>query len=135
MRPPEEVLGELIGQWLAKAEMDLLAAELLLKEAEPLNEVAAFHCQQAAEKSLEALLTSRQLEFSKTHDLGELLDLISRVLPELARELDGIEILTPFGVAVRYPGSFPEILPGQAEEFLDLARRTRNAVRACLGNL
>jgi HEPN domain-containing protein len=52
MRPPEEVLRDLVRDWLAKADLDYRAAERLLQDEEPLREIIAFHCQQAAEKYL-----------------------------------------------------------------------------------
>ena len=42
--------------------------------------------------------------------------------------LEGIEMLSPFGVKIRYPGDFPELLPGQEQTVFDLAHRTREAI-------
>lgn len=41
--------------------------------------------------------------------------------------------LSPFGVKVRYPGDTPEMLPGDEEKALDLARRVKRVVRSTLG--
>lgn len=46
------------GRWLAKADEDIAVAELALDHAPPLVDPAAFHCQQAAEKILKALLVA-----------------------------------------------------------------------------
>jgi hypothetical protein len=51
MKPPEQVLRELVGLWLAKADMDYRAALRLSADSDPLREPIAFHCQQAAEWS------------------------------------------------------------------------------------
>ncbi len=79
---------------------------------------------------MKALLVRHQVEFPKTHDLGQLLDLVAQVAPELAASLEPAEALTPFGVEIRYPGEFPELAPGQEAELFELARRARDAVRA-----
>ena len=78
------------------------------------REIIAFHCQQAVEKYLKALLVRRQVEFPKTHDIAKLL------------------VLTPFGVEVRYPSEAPEVLQGGETEAIGIARRVRNAVMISL---
>lgn len=50
MKQPDEVIQALVQQWSAKASIDLRVAESLLRDAEPIREAIAFHCQQAAEK-------------------------------------------------------------------------------------
>jgi HEPN domain-containing protein len=132
MKQPEVVLRDLVRQWFAKAELDYRAAERLVKDPEPLREIIAFHCQQAVEKYLKAFLVSRQIEFPKTHDLEELLELLAPVRPDVAAMLEGIEMLSPFGVKIRYPGDFPELLPGQEQIAFDLVNRTREAIMAQL---
>jgi HEPN domain-containing protein len=132
MKQPEVVLRDLVRQWFAKAELDYCAAERLVKDPEPLREIIAFHCQQAAEKYLKAFLVSRQIEFPKTHDLEELLELLAPVRPDVVAMLEGIDVLSPFGVKIRYPGDFPELLPGQEQIVFDLADRTREAIMAQL---
>jgi HEPN domain-containing protein len=128
MKPPERVRHELVRQWAAKADGDYLAAEQLLKAPSPLRDIVAFHCQQAVEKYLKALLVQHAVEFPKTHNLKELLALLLPVLPELARALSDVSVLTPYGVEVRYPADFPEVLPGEETAAFDLATRTKDAV-------
>lgn len=132
MKPPDTVLRDLVRQWTAKADVDFRTAEWLLKAPDPIRESIAFHCQQAAEKYLKAFLVSLRIEFPKTHDLEELLDLLTPVRPAVAADLEGIKFLNPFGVAVRYPGDFPELLPGQEQKVLELASKTRKAILALL---
>ena len=87
-----------------------------------------FHCRQAAEKFLKALLTLNQIEFPKTHDLGALLDLVSPVDISLAESLSDILLLNPYGVEIRYPGDMPAIDPEDAQNALELAKKVRDAV-------
>ena len=63
MRPTEEVLRDLVRQWIEKAELDYQAAAELHDAGERLRQVVAFHCQQAVEKYLKALLVRHQVEF------------------------------------------------------------------------
>jgi hypothetical protein len=44
----------------------------------------------------------------------------------------GANVLTPFGVGVRYPSDAPEILPGGEIDAIRLAREVRESVKALL---
>src|SRR5712692_2125128 len=94
MKSPEEVKSEFVREWLSKANADLLASRHLLKEESKLAFVSAFHAQQAVEKALKALLVWHQIEFPKTHDIRQLLDLLTSPEPELSKELDEASSLT-----------------------------------------
>jgi HEPN domain-containing protein len=56
MKPPEAALRQLVRQWLDKAAADFEAAEQLSAQGGRFREIVAFHCQQAVEKYLQALL-------------------------------------------------------------------------------
>ncbi len=45
-----------VKDWLTKVAEDYRVAQLLAESAEPLDDAICFHCQQAAEKLLKALL-------------------------------------------------------------------------------
>ena len=64
MKPPEEALRQLVRQWLDKATADFEAAEQLSAQGGRFREIVAFHCRQAVEKYLKALLVQRQVERS-----------------------------------------------------------------------
>ena len=96
-----------VSDWLAKAYDDLRTVELLEAFDDYPCVVAAFHCQQAVEKSLKAFLTWRNIAFLYRHDLGYLLDLCKGVDPEFAALESQIEGLTPYAVEVRYPADLP----------------------------
>jgi len=78
------------------------------------------------------LLTWRQVEFPKTHVIGELLDLLATVDAPLAESLAGAAALNPYAVEARYPGDLPEPDFAEATAALDLARKVRNAVMRAL---
>lgn len=128
MKPPDEVRKELVHQWIAKAELDFELAVHLLGQDGRFREVIAFHAQQAAEKYLKALLVQHQIPFPKTHDVGRLLDLLATTDPLAVASLREVDALTPFGVETRYPSDSPELLPGEEQVAVDLARRTREFV-------
>jgi HEPN domain-containing protein len=81
---------------------------------------------------LKAFLVWRRVEFPKTHSIGQLLDLLSALAPELAASLADAISLTPFGAEIRYPGDSPELLPGEERTVFNLAERTRGAILAQL---
>lgn len=93
---------ELACLFIRKGVQDEDAAAALLENSDIADEIIGFHCQQAAEKSMKAVLIARKIEFRKTHDLEELLQLIEDneiEKPENAEDLDELE---PFAVAFRY---------------------------------
>lgn len=95
--------ADLVGQWIEKADADLKAAELLSASgASGLTDIIGFHCQQAVEKYLKAVLTFHQVEFPKTHDIRALVELLPAHFAE-SEPLQEADWLTPFGVRARYP--------------------------------
>ena len=69
--PPKESSADGARAWLAKANSDLMAAEVLLKSKIPFQpQQVLFHCQQAAEKSLKAFLVWKEVTFHWTHYEG-----------------------------------------------------------------
>ena len=64
----------------------------------------------------------------KTHDLDKLLDLVAEIDAALADVLEEADQLTPFGVAVRYPGLLPRVAPETARRALQVA----GEVLACI---
>jgi HEPN domain-containing protein len=96
---PEEVeVAELL---LGKAASDLSAARVLAGDPAQQDDVIGFHCQQAVEKSLKAVLAVRGFEIPRTHDLDLLTRLVVRGSAEV-RELTDAKVLTPWAVATRY---------------------------------
>ncbi len=92
-----------IEGWIAVAEVDRRAAHACLAAAPPLPSVAAFHCQQAAEKLLKGFLVHARVVFRKTHDLRELGDAVAARFPDIAPSVDLMEDWTIWNVAYRYP--------------------------------
>ncbi len=94
---------DLIGDWMAKAQKDLKAAEHELTFIDPITESICSHCQQAVEKYLKAYLLHLDLAFTKTHEIGELISKCESCDSALAVFKDEADKLTDYAVNVRYP--------------------------------
>jgi HEPN domain-containing protein len=87
---------------LRKAGQDEALLDEVLASESVGDEVIGFHCQQAAEKMLKALLSDLGVRFRKTHDIGWLMELIVDSGCPLPAEFAGVEDFTPFAVGYRY---------------------------------
>ena len=105
MKPaPDEVRA-----WLRKASADLLAARILTGHSPLVLGPAAFHCQQAVEKTLKAFLVWRSMPFEKVHSLVYLMDLCEAKEPGFAALREDTETLSPYAIEVRYLGELLDI--------------------------
>ena len=131
MSTPPEKIAE-VQQWLIKAERDLLVAGRAAHQPPPLLDVAVYHAQQAVEKALKAFLTWHDEPFRRTHDLVEL----ARQCAVLDSDFTTLQVtaalLTPYGVAFRYPGRLLEPSFPDAEAALQAAQTGVAFVRARL---
>lgn len=132
MKRPEQIKGDIVKQWITKAQEDLGVAKHLVNRNASYFSAIGFHAQQAAEKFLKAFLVAHQVEFPKTHDLQELLDLVARVNHDLAESLSQVTDLNPYGVATRYPGDAPDLTAPEAEAAVSLAMRVQTAILKAL---
>lgn len=62
----DEATGAEVAAWLAKADRELASARRLLDGNPPYLDTAVYHCQQAAEKALKALLTAIETRYPRT---------------------------------------------------------------------
>jgi HEPN domain-containing protein len=111
--------------WLAKADEDLAAVRICLDAKRPLLGIAAYHCQQAAEKLLKGLLVLAAIPFRKTHDLDELSAVVDPAYPQLAPLLSHLRVRTYWGFTFRYPA------PVEGDQELP----TPDEIEATLGHL
>lgn len=114
--------------WMVKAKGDLAVARLLIEGIEPHLDSGVYHCQQAAEKLLKALLTLDENLFPKSHNLRILLDLALPRHPELSTLIDACLVLTPYATEFRYPGDILEPDRSEAVEAFHHAEDILNAV-------
>ena len=124
-------MQKLTADWIRKAEGDWKVAHDVAAAVRPVKEAICFHCQQAAEKYLKALLQELGLPVRRTHDLEALL---ADLLPhhgELRRLRRGLSFLSDYAVEARYPGR--DATKRQMMAALRWAERVREACRSLLG--
>ena len=99
--------NELAKEWLKHSQNDLISARHLFENLHPKqSEIACYHSQQCAEKSLKGYLVFKEIEPPRTHNLLELCQLCIHYDHTFSEILDACSDLTPYGVAVRYPNEF-----------------------------
>jgi HEPN domain-containing protein len=102
---------------MEKATEDIYTIQRLVPDAGAPMAVIGFHAQQAVEKCLKAVLTSRAVHYTRTHDIAGLLNLLRKngiSEPPMAGQL---ATLTPFAADLRY-----DRLPPEGDEGLSLDR-------------
>lgn len=119
----------IVRSWFRKAENDLINAENTIKMEAPPTDTICFHAQQCAEKYLKGFLTFHEIDFPKTHSLEDLVGLCKQIVPEIESELEDVEILSSYGVEVRYPAEIYYDIPKEdAREAIDLAKKVKSVV-------
>ncbi|MBN2181125.1 MAG: HEPN domain-containing protein [Sedimentisphaerales bacterium] len=121
---------EAVRQWLAKAQSDWDAVEILTASERCPNDTVCFHCQQFVEKMLKALLTKNEIEAPKTHDLRRLIQLAQPFAKELSLLADVSDELTIHGVETRYPGELRKIKKSEMIKVVELAKRFGDILHA-----
>lgn len=92
---------DLANQLLELARDDEAAARTLF-DADSVESIVGFHCQQAVEKALKAVLADDGLEFPFTHDIELLVQLCADAGAPLPDNLTDVDRLTPYAARVRY---------------------------------
>jgi HEPN domain-containing protein len=108
-------------EWLNRARSNLSQA----KDDKPgiYWEDLCFQAQQAAEKSLKALLLERGVSFPYIHNLGELMQLVEKQGEHVPAEVREAARLTGYAVEARYPGLAEPVTRKEYETALALAER------------
>jgi HEPN domain-containing protein len=138
MNAPEDAAAQWAeaARWLAKAGEDVAVADLALARDPPLTEPAAFHCQQAAEKILKALLVAASVAPVRSHDMERLVQAAAPLYPTLSDKMQPFARLTEWLTASRYPdlgGGLGEA-PSDVAEMLALIKAFEADVRALAPN-
>ena len=108
-------------EWIARAHSALAIAS---RKPEPpiVVEDLCFQAQQAAEKALKAVCRDKGIEFRSTHDIDELVELLSDNGVPITQEVDDATILTRYAVQTRYPGLAPALTESDWVEAVGLAK-------------
>lgn len=93
-------------RWLRFSDEDLSVASQLINIPTPPRHICWF-CQQAVEKALKASLILEQIDFTLTHDLDSLRNLLPEGWP-VRYTHDDLGTLTHWAVESRYPGEWSE---------------------------
>ncbi len=122
----DEIAQELVRDWMTRASHDLRSARLLSSADAPPLDIAIYHCQQAAEKTVKGWLQGHDEPFRKTHDVTDLVKQAVELDPRFMLLRAAAAVLTPYATAFRYPGGSYEPMPTR-EEF-DAALQHAQAV-------
>ena len=107
---------------LESARQDEKAVVALSDVADMSDAIIGFHAQQAVEKALKAVLSSAGIVFRRTHDIAELLDLLTDSGLPPPPEADTLDELNPYAVEARYG-------------LIELSGLDRQGVRATIGQV
>ena len=110
--------------WMVKAWRDLETARRAVNTEPPFYDIAAYHCQQAAEKAVKAFLVHHAKPHERTHDIEVLIALAGEVDPSFSELNEAADALTPYATRFRYPNATfaVEPLPVECNEALQHAQ-------------
>lgn len=124
--------NSIVLEWVQKAEGDFEASETLLNlQTDRLADIICYHCQQCAEKYAKAYLVHHTIEFARTHDLLELLELCRKQDETFSTIRLQMGLLNNYSVTIRYPGRFTSL--EEAEGAVETMNTVRTFFRAKLG--
>ena len=124
MKPPERFPPDDPREWLNRARSNLALAKNRIPCA--YLEDLCFEAQQAAEKSIKAVMVMRNIAFPHVHDLARLVSLIEEAGEAVPEVLLEAERLTIYAVITRYPGA---VRPVTEQEYMDAVEITESVVR------
>ena len=120
-------------EWIEFAERDYAIALHLSKTFLPLPaENICYSCQQAAEKSLKALLAYNEADIPKTHDIELLHELCRKYTNQLQFDIKITRTLTRFATKSRYPDSMLDFTKEDTELGLKYSRQILDKVKSIL---
>jgi HEPN domain-containing protein len=100
--PPDEIVPGSSADWLRHARSDLAYARAPLPP-DALWEGLCFHAQQAAEKSIKAVLVAHRLEVPRTHNLKTLLEHLPPTV-SIPTAVEAAVVLTDYLCCIGIPG-------------------------------
>ena len=122
----------LTHEWIEKAEGDYLSAQREYRARKlPNYNASCFFSQQCIEKYIKARLQEADIEFGKSHDLVELLELVAPVEPMWNPYRPTFRPISSYSVNFRYPGDNAD--KEEAREAIKICREFRRAARQSLG--
>jgi HEPN domain-containing protein len=107
-----------------KAESDLANVRRTIASPGP-HDTGLFHCQQAVEKYLKALLATHNVTYPKIHDVTVLAELAEEFCPALQTLSFSLAEFNPFAVTIRYDDLDDEVSLPLLQEMFDKAEQVR----------
>ena len=117
---------QIVAAWIEKGDHDLGSAKVIFQYIPEYFDTVAFHCQQAVEKYLKAILIFYEIDFQRTHDLPYLLELLSRKIEVDSEHFDKAIILNGFAVEIRYPNLTIKLSKEELQEAIEIAQFFRD---------
>ncbi|NPA33639.1 MAG: HEPN domain-containing protein [Chlorobi bacterium] len=109
--------------WLDFAKKDLKVSQIASLYGE--LDMATYHCQQAAEKSLKAIIVFYNIQLPprqfRTHNIGTLLEILSNHEIQLPKDVLESAHLTDYAFTTRYPDDY---VPVSKEEYKEAYKIT-----------
>jgi HEPN domain-containing protein len=124
-----------IKEWIDKADHDLGSAKLIYLHIPDYFDTIAFHCQQAVEKYLKAILDYYGIEFQRSHNLVYLLEMVSGKIEILDERYDNAILLNGFSVQIRYPDRTIYLTKEELEMSIKIAEDFRTFAITAIGFL
>jgi HEPN domain-containing protein len=125
----------IVFDWIEKADHDLGSAKLIYLHIPEYFDTVAFHCQQATEKYLKAILLFEGIEFERTHNLIYLLELLSQKIEITDEFYDKAILLNGFSVQIRYPDHKIYMTADELETSINIAQEFREFAIKIIGIL
>jgi hypothetical protein len=108
---------------LRKAAQDAVVVRVCIDDPDISDEIAGFHTQQACEKALKAVLSAKGITFPFTHNLVQLLDIVSAANVVVPAKIADVGDWTPFAAFFRY-AEWSAAAPLDRSEALDAVNAT-----------
>lgn len=121
-------MSELVNgtkEWVEKADHDLGSAKVIYLHLPDYFDTIAFHCQQAVEKYIKAILFFNEIEFQRSHDLIYLLELLSGKIVIDERWYKIAVSLNNYSVQIRYPNTIIKLSKEEIESSIQIAEDFR----------
>jgi HEPN domain-containing protein len=119
------VHDEIVKQWIEKADHDLGTAKLIFLHIPHYYDTISFHCQQSVEKYIKSVLFFYNIEFKKTHNLVNLMGLLSTKINKTDDLIEKAILLNGFSTQIRYPDEVIELTKEELERAIQISDEFR----------
>lgn len=119
--PPERRSPDEPLEWLNRAKSNLERAKSDIRLTGVYLEDLCFDAQQAAEKSIKAVLIHLGIAFPYVHDITDLLTILEGKGHSISAEIKEAGRLTRFAVETRYPGLSEPVTQDEYEKAIIIA--------------